>query len=60
MKKINLGIVGIGNIGRDHIKRIVEGKCPEINLAAVCDLKQDRLDYARELAGAELPVFTDA
>ena len=60
MKKINLGIVGIGNIGRDHIKRIVDGKCPEINLAAVCDLKQDRLDYARELAGAELPVFTDA
>ena len=60
MKKINLGILGIGNIGRDHIKRIVEGKCPEINLAAVCDLKQDRLDYARELAGAELPVFTDA
>ena len=60
MKKINLGILGIGNIGRDHIKRIVDGKCPEINLAAVCDLKQDRLDYARELAGAELPVFTDA
>ena len=60
MKKINLGILGIGNIGRDHIKRIVDGKCPEINLAAVCDLKPDRLEYARELAGAELPVFTDA
>ena len=60
MKKINLGILGIGNIGRDHVKRIVEGKCPEINLAAVCDLKPDRLELARELAGKELPVFTDA
>ncbi|MBE6665106.1 MAG: Gfo/Idh/MocA family oxidoreductase [Ruminococcaceae bacterium] len=60
MKKINLGILGIGNIGRDHVKRIVDGKCPEIHLAAVCDLKSDRLEYARELAGKELPVFTDA
>ena len=60
MKKINLGILGIGNIGRDHVKRIVEGKCPEIKLAAVCDLKPDRLALARELAGESLPVFTDA
>ena len=60
MKKIRLGILGVGNIGRDHVKRIVDGKCPEIELTAVCDLKQDRLDYARELAGAALPVFTSA
>ncbi len=60
MKKINLGILGIGNIGRDHVKRIVEGRCPEINLAAVCDLKPERLELARELAGENLPVFTDA
>ena len=60
MEKINLGILGIGNIGRDHIKRIVDGKCPEIHLAAVCDLKTERLEYARELAGKELPVLTEA
>jgi len=60
MKKIKLGILGVGNIGRDHVKRIVDGKCPEIELAAVCDLKPDRLAYARELAGESLPVFTSA
>ena len=60
MEKIKLGILGVGNIGRDHVKRIVEGKCPEIALCAVCDLKQERLDYARELAGQELPIFTSA
>ena len=60
MEKIKLGILGVGNIGRDHIKRVVDGKCPEIEICAVCDLKQERLDYARELAGAELPIFTDA
>ncbi len=60
MKKIKLGILGVGNIGRDHVKRIVEGKCPEIELAAVCDIKPDRLAYARELAGEALPVFASA
>ena len=60
MKKIKLGILGVGNIGRDHVKRITDGKCPEIELAAVCDLKPDRLAYARELAGEALPVFTSA
>lgn len=60
MKKINLGILGIGNIGRDHVKRIAEGHCPEINLAAVCDLKPERLELAKEVAGRDIPVFTDA
>ena len=60
MEKIRLGILGVGTIGRDHVKRIVDGKCPEIELCAVCDLKQDRLDYARELAGEALPVFKSA
>lgn len=60
MKKIRLGILGVGNIGRDHVKRVVNGECPEIELAAVCDLKPDRLAYARELAGEALPVFTSA
>ncbi len=60
MKKIRLGILGVGNIGRDHVKRVVNGECPEIELAAVCDLKPDRLAFARELAGKALPVFTSA
>ena len=60
MKKIRLGILGVGNIGRDHVKRVVGGECPEIELAAVCDLKPDRLAFARELAGEALPVFTSA
>ena len=60
MKKIRLGILGVGNIGRDHVKRVVNGECPEIELAAVCDLKPDRLAFAKELAGEALPVFTGA
>ena len=60
MEKIKLGILGIGNIGSDHVKRIVNGECPEIALCAVCDLKEERLAWVKETVGESLPVFTDA
>ncbi len=48
MKKINLGIIGLGNIGTAHAKKIVEGKCPSINLAAIADINPARLEWAGE------------
>lgn len=60
MEKIRLGIIGIGNIGSDHVKRIVNGECPEIALGAVCDIKPERLAWAKQTAGEETPVFADA
>lgn len=44
MKKIRLGIVGLGNMGSKHSKNLILGKCPEVELAAVCDLKKERID----------------
>lgn len=60
MEKIRLGVLGVGNIGGDHVKRIVGGECPKIALCAVCDLKKERLAFARGVAGEDLPVFTEA
>jgi len=48
MKKIRLGIVGIGNMGTIHIQNILDGKCPEITVTAVAENKQHRLDWAAE------------
>ncbi len=48
MDKIKLGIVGIGNMGTGHIKNMLEGKCPEIELAGVADIDPARLDWVRE------------
>ena len=59
MKKIRLGIIGCGNIGKVHTDNIVSGKCPEVELAAVCDLKKERLDEILEKA-PNVSVFYDA
>ena len=59
MEKIRLGIIGCGNIGKVHTDNIVGGKCPEVVLAAVCDLKKERLDEILEKA-PNVSVFYDA
>ena len=42
MEKIRLGILGVGNIGSMHSKNIIEGKCPQVTLSAICDLKEEK------------------
>lgn len=48
MEKIKLGIIGMGNIGNVHANNIIGGKCPEIELAAACDLKPEKLEELKE------------
>ena len=48
MEKVRLGILGVGNMGTAHLKNIKGGKCPEIEVTAVCDLKDERLDFVKE------------
>ena len=44
--KIRLGVIGIGNMGSEHCRNLVAGKCPEAELCAVADLRVDRLSWA--------------
>lgn len=53
MGKIKLGIIGIGNMGSGHANNIKNGKCPEIELAAIADINSERLDWAKEQNYAE-------
>ena len=46
--KIRLGIIGIGNMGSEHCRTILAGKCPETELAAVADLRAERIAWAKE------------
>ena len=61
MKKLKLGIIGIGNMGSGHAKNIMEGKCPEIELAAIADSNAERLAWAKEQGyGESVQYFDDA
>ena len=48
MKKVKVGIIGIGNMGSSHYKNILLGKAPELTIAAVADINPDRLEWAQK------------
>ena len=57
MKQVRLGIIGIGNMGTAHARNILEGKCPEIALAAVTDMSEARRAWAKDNLPADVAVF---
>jgi len=59
-KKIKLGIIGIGNMGTDHAKHVLEGKCPDFELVAVADVDAKRLTWAKENFDGDIVLFDDA
>ena len=58
INKVRLGIIGIGNMGSEHCRLILDGKCPEIRLAAAADLRPERRAWAEKTL-PEARVFAD-
>ena len=56
---IRLGIIGIGNMGSEHCRMILDGRCPEVSLCAAADLRASRRDWARENLPDGVAVFGD-
>lgn len=54
---LRMGIVGIGNMGSNHAKSILEGNIPGLELAAVADRKPQRRQWAAETLGDQVRVF---
>ncbi len=57
MEKVKVGIIGIGNMGTNHAKSIIEGKIPEMELVAVADLKEVRRTWAKENLPESVRIF---
>lgn len=57
MEQVRIGIVGIGNMGSSHSRKLVDGEVNNAVLTAVCDVKEERRDWARETFGQELLIF---
>jgi len=57
--RIRLGIIGIGNMGSEHCRMILGGACPETELCAVADLRQERREWARRTLPENTGIYTD-
>ena len=61
MEKIKLGILGLGNQGSGYVKHILlNGRCPEVELVAICDNDETRIQFAKEKFEADLTYFDNA
>ena len=59
MEQVRLGIIGIGGMGTAHAQSILSGSVPEMRLTAVADIRQSRLDYAKEHFPETVRIFPD-
>ncbi len=46
--KIRIGVVGIGNMGSSHCHKLFDNQVNHAKLVAVCDIKEERLTWAKE------------
>lgn len=42
MKKVKLGIIGVGNMGFSHTKNLINGLVPNVEITAICDIDADK------------------
>ncbi len=59
MEEVRIGIIGIGGMGTNHARTITEGQVPGLRLTAVADVRQARLDWARENLPEDISLFSD-
>jgi len=51
MKEVRIGIVGVGGMGSNHARAILEGKISRVRLAAVCDTNPRQMEkFADDVA----------
>ncbi|MHB1485818.1 MAG: Gfo/Idh/MocA family protein [Saccharofermentanales bacterium] len=51
MDNVRIGIIGIGNMGSVHANNIFRGEIRQATLAAVCDIDENKLEWAKANLG---------
>lgn len=57
MDKVRIGIIGIGGMGTGHAQGLIAGEVPNAELTAVCDIRTDRLEWAKQSFGDKVKRF---
>ncbi len=60
METVRIGVLGLGNMGSSHAKKLLAGECEEITLTAVCDIKEERRAWASAALGEDVKIFNTA
>lgn len=60
MEQVRLGIIGIGNMGSNHCRCILNDEVPDMVLTAVADLKEHRRKWAKECLADDIGIFENA
>lgn len=59
MKPVRFGVVGLGNMGSQHIRYLSEGKIEGAVLGAYCDIDPAKLEAAKAAVGGQGEPFAD-
>lgn len=51
MESVRIGVIGIGNMGSAHAMQIFQNEIEGMTLAAVCDINENRLEWAAQNFG---------
>ncbi|TDO91323.1 putative dehydrogenase [Halanaerobium saccharolyticum] len=58
MSEVKIGIIGIGNMGSSHAQNIFQGKVKGAKLTAVCDIDDQRLEWAKNTLEEEIDCYS--
>lgn len=59
MDIVRIGVIGIGNMGSAHAVQIYEGRVNGAVLTAVCDVREERLQWARKRFNGSVSTFQE-
>ncbi|MFS0723426.1 Gfo/Idh/MocA family protein [Paenibacillus sp. 1P07SE] len=59
MEVVRLGVIGLGNMGKGHIRYIVKGEIPGLKLTAVSDIAESGRQWALDHAGEGVSIYSD-
>ncbi len=59
MQVVRLGVIGLGNMGKGHIRYIINGEVTGVELAAVSDSAEAGRQWAKENLSDSVQIFSD-
>ena len=60
MDIVRIGVIGVGNMGGNHVGYLANGDIPGAKLTALCDTNAEQLARMKALSGENVATFEEA